>query len=106
MSKYKEALSLVFYSCDLDERLTIKEYFIRLMLQLWEEEESFSGKRPFGNSGWTNDLYTILVYNDYVEGVVTIEDGDGEEYEDSYLVLESVNYKQADLFILTMIKEI
>ena len=36
------------------EELTIRQYFSRLMLELWTNEEGFSGKRPFGDSGWIN----------------------------------------------------
>jgi hypothetical protein len=40
---------------------TIREYLCRLLLKLWQEDEGFSGKRPFGNSGWYYDLVgTIL----------------------------------------------
>ena len=40
--------------------LTIGGYFQALLLRLWEEEEGFGGKRPFGNSGWKYDLYEAL----------------------------------------------
>jgi hypothetical protein len=30
-------------------------------LTLWDEEDSFSGKRPFGNSGWKWDVYTAFL---------------------------------------------
>ena len=36
---------------------TIGEYFEKLLLTLWDEQEDFSGKRPFGNSGWEYDVY-------------------------------------------------
>jgi len=34
------------------EEVTIREYFARVMLELWGHEEEFSGYRPFGNSEW------------------------------------------------------
>lgn len=37
--------------------LTIGGYLQALLLRLWEEEESFGGKRPFGNSCWKRDLF-------------------------------------------------
>lgn len=43
------------------EAATIREYLKRLLSVLWEEEESFGGKRPFGNSGWQWDVYRALV---------------------------------------------
>lgn len=40
---------------------TVREYLVRLLLTLWTVGEGFSGKRPFGNSGWEYDLYQALV---------------------------------------------
>lgn len=40
---------------------TVKDYLKALLKRLWEEGESFSGKHPFGNSGWEYDLLTALV---------------------------------------------
>ena len=39
---------------------TVREYLKMLLERLWEEGEGFSGKRPFGNSGWEYDLYAAL----------------------------------------------
>jgi len=49
---------------------TIKDYLKSLLGKLWEEGEGFSGKRPFGNSGWEYDLYKPLVRSGLVEGSV------------------------------------
>ena len=57
---------------------TIGEYLITLSQQVWSKGERFSGKRPFGNSGWEHELYLALAeaklvgcqiytYDDYVE---------------------------------------
>lgn len=35
---------------------TVRQYFKELLCSLLIEEESFSGKRPFGNSGWQHDF--------------------------------------------------
>lgn len=35
---------------------TVRDYLSRLLLKVWLEGEEFSGKRPFGNSGWEYDL--------------------------------------------------
>ncbi len=56
MKSNKEILDHKFYCDDLDCEVTIRGYFRELLSKLWEEEEGFSGKRPFGNSGWTHDL--------------------------------------------------
>lgn len=47
---------------------TIKEYLIKLLHELWSEGEGFSGKRPFGNSGWEYELYLPLVSAGVVKG--------------------------------------
>lgn len=47
---------------------TVREYLICLLETLWNEEEGFSSKRPFGNSGWTMDLHAALVRAGIVEG--------------------------------------
>ena len=70
--------NIKFYSSDLDEDITIKEYLKRLLLTLWEEGEGFSGKRPFGNSGWDYDLYAVLINNNVIDGKL-----DEEGYIDS-----------------------
>jgi len=53
---------------------TIKGYLIALLDTLWEKEEGFSGKRPFGNSGWSHDLYKPLIVAGAVAGKL---DSDG-----------------------------
>ncbi len=48
--------------------VTLREYFHALLSTLWHEEEGFSGKRPFGNSGWQGDVYRPLAKAGYVTG--------------------------------------
>lgn len=36
--------------------MTIHSFFQQAMLNLFEQDESFSGKRPLGNSGWREDM--------------------------------------------------
>ena len=35
---------------------TIREFFGNCMIMLWEEQDGFNGKRPYGNSGWATGL--------------------------------------------------
>lgn len=56
----QEILALPMIPNDADAK-TVHEYIIRMSEQLWIEEEGFSGKRPFGNSGWQHELYGSLV---------------------------------------------
>lgn len=57
---------------------TIKGYLKALLFTLWDEEEGFSGKHPFGNSGWTNDIAFALVKGKFIKGSIHIEMEDGE----------------------------
>lgn len=52
---YEECLNIKLSDNDSGKN-TVKEYLLELLLTLWKKEESFSGKRPFGNSGWIYDL--------------------------------------------------
>lgn len=49
---------------------TVRGYLKALLERLWEEEEGFSGKRPFGNSCWEYDLYRALLAAGLVDGRV------------------------------------
>jgi hypothetical protein len=59
----QEILDLKFKSEDLHKTITIRNYFKELLLTLWKEEEGFSGKRPFGNSGWQKEVYNCFADN-------------------------------------------
>ena len=52
---------------------TLADYFQALLLKIWEEGEGFSGKRPFGNSGWQYEVYYCLVKNGLVGGEIDRE---------------------------------
>lgn len=71
-----EALNVRF-SSDAGDDLTVREYFHALLTKVWNEEAGFSGKRPWGNSGWCHDVITALVCAGFIEGVVN-RDGDSE----------------------------
>lgn len=49
------------YTFDDEEFDTIRDYLKGLLDSLWTQGEGFSGKRPFGNSGWRHDLYRPLI---------------------------------------------
>jgi hypothetical protein len=49
---------------------TVRDYLKALLDQLWADGEGFSGKRPFGNSGWEWDLYRALVKGGAVQGTI------------------------------------
>jgi hypothetical protein len=53
---------------------TVGGYLVALVHAVWNEEEGFSGKRPFGNSGWQQDLWKPFITHDVVTGELD-EDG-------------------------------
>lgn len=67
---------------------TIGEYLALLLSGVIIEAEGFSGKRPFGNSGWYRELVEPLVRAGVVNGEVVEEWGvDGYDYKEIYAVL-------------------
>lgn len=54
---------------------SIRQYLHSLLITLWDENEGFSSKRPFGNSGWDYDLLTPLVVMGAIKGKFIEEDG-------------------------------
>lgn len=88
----KEILDLKFESGDLGKEVTIREFFHQLIRTLWIEGEGFSGKRPFGNSGWDIDLITCLITHKVIPGTLD-DDGYIKEY----------NSIETDKFILNVV---
>lgn len=39
---------------------TIRAYFQKMIFTLWEDPESFTGKRPFGDSGWVYPIVEVV----------------------------------------------
>lgn len=63
---------------------TVRDYLKALLFRLWEAGEGFSGKRPFGNSGWEHELEVALVKGGAVGGKLDeegyVETIDGSEF--------------------------
>lgn len=55
-------------------------YFKALLRKLWDEGDGFSGKRPFGMSGWYMDLAETWIKAGYLEGQFD-DDGYVEDYD-------------------------
>ena len=72
------------------EASTIGEYLCNLLLALWEEGERFSGKRPFGNSGWEHDIKIALAENDLIGSVIDPYDNTVVDWDDveAYKVIQ------------------
>ena len=88
-----EVLDIKIESRDIGDT-TLRGYLRQLLLTLWIEEEGFSGKRPFGNSGWQGDVEIALIKNGYVEGKIDKDEG----------WLEEVNVAQVKASMLKVIK--
>jgi hypothetical protein len=82
---------------DAGEDLTIRQYLRELLAELWKEDESFTGYRPFGNSGWQGDIYIPLVLAGALKGYID-EDGwlsDFDEDDGKELVLKLISAAMA-----------
>lgn len=85
------ALEIRFDS-DAGDNLTIREYLEKLLSTLWDKQERFSGKRPFGNSGWEYDLYKPLIESKLIKGKI---DGCGD--------ISSVDKTKANEYVIKLI---
>lgn len=90
-----DILRLTFQSEDLGGIVTVGEFFSELLKTLWIEGEGFSGKRPFGNSGWDGDLIKCLITHKVIKGVID---------EDGYI--EKYNNKDVDNIIIPLIESL
>jgi hypothetical protein len=90
-----QALNCIIKDCDLGENVTLRYFLSKLLSTLWIEEESFSGKRPFGNSGWQYSIYNSLAENKLIPS-----DGVPDENGDY-----NYNTKEAKEFVLRIIEE-
>lgn len=62
-----DALEVRFNS-DAGDNITVREYLRILLTTLWVKGEGFSSKRPFGNSGWHNEIISALVKAGFIDG--------------------------------------
>jgi hypothetical protein len=79
---------------------TIRGYLIALLAGVWAEEEGFSGKRPFGNSGWKYDIYDALAKAGLIQATLD-EDGfidqldDDQKQQAHKLIVSAINVLDA-----------
>jgi hypothetical protein len=74
---------------------TIREYMKTLLRKVIREGESFSGKRPFGNSGWKSEMFFPLVKAGVIDGALD---------EDGYL--NGCNNAAATVILLNAVKDL
>ena len=79
-------------SLEESETVTLKQYFHMLLLKLWISEEVFDGRRPWGNSGWTYDVFVVLIKNGLIPGKI-----DDEGF------VKEVDVDEAKAFVITEI---
>ncbi len=88
--RHEDALALSF---EFEGRtITVRDYLRKLLLTLWDEGEMFSGKRPFGNSGWDYDLYVPLIRAGLIEDAL-----------DEYGYVQDVAEAKAHAFVRQLI---
>jgi hypothetical protein len=82
---------------------TVRDYLVTLLRTLWEEDEGFSGKRPFGNSGWKYEVYRSLAAAGVIKAELEYRGDPDDPYD-----LDEWDYgtNEADLLVLDAIKEI
>lgn len=57
----------VRFDSDAGDELTVRDYLRTLLTTLWAKQESFSGKRPFGNSDWEFEPMIALAKAGFVD---------------------------------------
>lgn len=91
VSIYDKALDLRFEH-DVLGYISLREFFCNLLVKLWEEQDGFSGKRPYGNSDWDEPVYAALIK----AGIIS-----GEFYSEGYI--KDCDYWAGSEFISKMI---
>jgi hypothetical protein len=85
------ALDIRFDS-DAGNNITVRDYLRSLLETLWYEKDGFSGKRPFGNSGWHYELISPLIKHGYLKGELDEDD-----------CVNSYDSKEANAFVKQLI---
>jgi hypothetical protein len=81
----------VRFALDGDD-ISVREYLHLLLSKVWEEQEGFNAKRPFGDSGWEYDLFMPLAQAGFIDAkrVVDAEDGSVDfDFDDQQIRLAS-----------------
>lgn len=94
--KHYDALFLPMRSNDAGAK-TVADYLKKLLRALVIEQEGFSGKRPFGNSGWICDLAYPLVKAKFIKGSVYSED--------DYCYADGYSNEELTKFVVKMVDE-
>lgn len=68
------------------EPCSLRGFLQNLLLKIVEEEESFNGKRPFGDSGWLWGIWIALHKGGYIAATTYKHDPEDEEVEYDFTV--------------------
>jgi hypothetical protein len=70
--EYEKALNVrgKFYHSE-KEDITVREYLCQLLERLWEDDDSFNSKRPFGYSDWEWRVYEVLMREGVIPGTLS-----------------------------------
>lgn len=79
---------------------TVRGYLVALLLKLWEQSEMFSGKRPFGNSGWGNDFSEAFIRAGFVKGEILEPEESGEDWPE----VQSCDYDRVNALVFSAIR--
>lgn len=90
-------LDFVWSFEDAGGQMPIRDYLRAILTRIWDEGEAFSGKRPFGNSGWEYDILSALIAAKAVDGDL---DEDGR-----YESMSGENLKKANAIVFGLINE-
>jgi hypothetical protein len=93
-NRYRDALAVEFEHEAMGDT-TVRRYLTALLSAVWGQGEGFSGKKPFGNSGWEFDLYGPLMDSGFIEWVAPYPHNPG------YLQLK--DERAAHLFVADLI---
>jgi hypothetical protein len=92
VSNYDKALDLRITHKQLGD-ISLREFFCNLLIKLWDEQEGFSGKRPWGNSGWDEPVYAALIKAEIINGefdsegcIKSCDFGEGSEFISNMLL--------------------
>lgn len=76
---FERVLDHTFTPNDVGEEMTVRVYLASLLKKIFEEGENFSGKRPFGNSGWELNLVEPMIECELLAGRIDRSDPDWPE---------------------------
>ncbi|MNE42823.1 hypothetical protein D3C80_1369720 [compost metagenome] len=88
-----------FDNTSLYREVSVREFFREMLQKLWDEQEGFSGKRPFGNSGWKYPVIYALIKAGAIPGTITFD-------EDGYVEDTQYDHHEAHKFVSGLITKV